>query len=74
MGATNKTAFERDIQKIADLNKMTYDHVKYRWDLYGWLYMDNKIITPPNLQDFQKYYLLLPKGGTCMCSTCKKGF
>jgi len=52
-----KTPFEKDIQKIAELNEMTEAEVMLKWSAYGFLYMDNKIITPPNITDFQKYYL-----------------
>ena len=52
-----KTPFEKDIEKIAVANEMTVEQVMLRWQKYGFLYMDNKIITPPNLVDFQKYYL-----------------
>lgn len=50
-------AFESDLQRIADNRNLSIEDIKKKWYSYKSDFMMGKIITPPNLIDFQKYYI-----------------
>lgn len=49
--------FNEQLQVIADVRGMSVEEVRHRYDIYSLRYMLGEFITPPNLVDFQRYYL-----------------
>jgi hypothetical protein len=50
-------SFTEQLQVIADNRGVSVGEVRHRYDIYSLRYMMGEFITPPNLGDFQKYYL-----------------